>query len=149
MDKIIIADTSCLIALDNIGHLYILKDLFSEVNITEQVSQEFGNPLPDWFVIHRVIISPAVENMLDAGEASAITLALTYDNPLLIIDEKRGRKIAETLHIPIIGTLKLLLLAKQHTVINEIRPIINLLDANGFRFSKLIVTELLALAGEA
>jgi len=33
MDKIIISDTSCLIALSNIGMLHILKDLFEEVLI--------------------------------------------------------------------------------------------------------------------
>ncbi len=33
MDKIIIFDTSCLIALSNIGLLHILNDLYGEVKL--------------------------------------------------------------------------------------------------------------------
>jgi predicted nucleic acid-binding protein len=55
MDKVVIADTSCLIALDKINHLYILQLFFTSINITKQIHQEFGNQLPDWFIIHEVV----------------------------------------------------------------------------------------------
>jgi predicted nucleic acid-binding protein len=51
VNKIIISDTSCLIALSNIGQLSILKDLFKEIIITEEVKDEFGDKLPIWIKI--------------------------------------------------------------------------------------------------
>lgn len=48
MSKIIISDTSCLIALSNIKELRILKDLFREIIITPEVSSEFGEGLSAW-----------------------------------------------------------------------------------------------------
>ena len=47
MDKTIISDTSCLIALSKIDKLDLLKDLYSEIIITKEVYLEFGDSLPD------------------------------------------------------------------------------------------------------
>ena len=47
MDKAIISDTSCLIALERIGKLEVLKLLFENVLITEEVRLEFGLEIPD------------------------------------------------------------------------------------------------------
>lgn len=55
MDKIIIADTSCLIALSNINLLYILKRLYSEILITKEVQTEFKEQLPEWVIVVDVI----------------------------------------------------------------------------------------------
>ena len=51
MDKIIIADTSCLIVLSNIGLLTILNDLYHEILITPEVKDEFKDILPDWIIV--------------------------------------------------------------------------------------------------
>lgn len=48
MDKIIISDTSCLIALHNIGLLHILSDLYQKITLTKEVQNEFGENLPEW-----------------------------------------------------------------------------------------------------
>jgi len=42
MDKVIISDTSCLIALDNSKLLDILKNLYGEIQITKEVKEKFG-----------------------------------------------------------------------------------------------------------
>lgn len=47
MDKIIVSDTSCLIALSKIEKLDLLKDLYYEIIITTDVFREFGGSLPD------------------------------------------------------------------------------------------------------
>ena len=54
MDKIIISDTSCLIALTKIDKLAILKGLYREIIITTDVYKEFGAPLPGWILITEV-----------------------------------------------------------------------------------------------
>ncbi len=54
MDNIIISDISCLIALSKIDKLDLLKDLYHEIIITNDVYQEFGGLLPDWIIITEV-----------------------------------------------------------------------------------------------
>ena len=46
MSSIVISDSSCLIAHHNIDSLKILKDLYNEVIITNEVKNEFGESLP-------------------------------------------------------------------------------------------------------
>ena len=48
MSEVVIADASCLILLDKIGYLNLLKSLFSEVFVTQEVIEEYGNPLPSF-----------------------------------------------------------------------------------------------------
>jgi predicted nucleic acid-binding protein len=66
--------------------------------------------MPDWISVVPNASSYLEETgALDAGEASAITLAWQYrDSSLLILDEKRGRKLASALGLQITGTAGLL-----------------------------------------
>lgn len=120
--RVIIADTSCLILYDKINQFEILQKTFSELIVTTEVAEEYGE-LPDWVVIREVTekaeYSRLIEN-LGKGEASSITLALELENSLLIIDEKKGRRIAEEMEIEIIGSMGILLKAKEKGVfVNE------------------------------
>jgi predicted nucleic acid-binding protein len=47
-DRVIITDTSCLIALSRMDLLFVLKELYQEILITAEIAKEFGDPLPDW-----------------------------------------------------------------------------------------------------
>ena len=49
---------------------------------------------------------------MDAGEASAIALASELQPSLLIIDDLKGRKLAEQLHLTYTGTLGICLKAR-------------------------------------
>jgi predicted nucleic acid-binding protein len=149
---IIISDTSCLIAFDRINQLEILRKTFPEIITTKEVEQEFGKTLPQWISVQSVANKKKIlelETIIDRGEASAIALALETTDCILIIDEKKGRKIATELHIQIIGTLKTLLIAKQKGVINTVKEVIEELEKVNFRFSKVVVTEILKQSGES
>lgn len=149
---IIISDTSCLIAFDRINKLEILHKTFPEIITTKEVEQEFGKPLPLWISIQPVADKKKIlelETLVDRGEASAIALALETTDCILIIDEKKGRKVATELHIEIIGTLKTLLIAKQKSVINSVKEVITELEKVNFRFSKVVVMEILKQSGES
>ena len=151
MKKIIISDTSCLIALERINRLTILKEVFSEITITPEVKSEYGKELPEWFKINQAddeTVKLRLEKILDSGEASSIALASELKNCLLIIDEKKGRAIAKEFHIETIGTLKIFLLAKQKGLIVSVKQMIDELRNSGFRFSEGIVDALLNEAGE-
>ena len=78
MSSIVISDASCLIALNNIDSLNILKDLYNEVIITVEVKNEFGESLPNWINVVKVQDlqkKRELEEVLDAGEASSIALS--------------------------------------------------------------------------
>jgi|APTNR8051073442_1049403.scaffolds.fasta_scaffold00532_18 predicted nucleic acid-binding protein len=49
MNSVIISDTSCLIVLDKIDQLSLLKALYGQIVITPVVAAEYGKDLPDWF----------------------------------------------------------------------------------------------------
>lgn len=151
MDKIIISDTSCLIALSNIGLLYILKDLYREVLITTEVNDEFGKQLPNWIIVLQVkdkIKQTEIESKLDKGEASSIALALEIPNSILIIDEVKGRNIAKNLNIEIIGTIGILLLASNKGLLTDVISVVLKLVNNGFRLSNAIIERIKEKYGE-
>ncbi len=151
MDKIIISDTSCLIALSNIGMLQILKDLFGEVLITPEVNEEFGNQLPNWIIVLQLQDKQKqaeIEKKLDKGEASSIALALEIPNSILIIDEVKGRNIAKNLNIEIVGTIGIIILAGKKGVVNDVISVVLKLVNNGFRLSNKIVDRIIEIYGK-
>lgn len=138
MDKTIISDTSCLISLDKLGLLYLLKELYKEVIITPKVKSEWGKAAPNWIMEDRAVnlkLPAKLENKLGKGEASSITLALEKYHSMLIIDEARGRKIAKSFNIEIVGTLGILILAFKNDYLKDLEKILLQLKANGFRVS--------------
>jgi predicted nucleic acid-binding protein len=56
MPKLIIADTSCLIVLDQIGELPILEKIYTQVIITPEIQQEFSGVIPNWIIVQKVKI---------------------------------------------------------------------------------------------
>jgi predicted nucleic acid-binding protein len=136
---IIVADASCLIVLQNIGELTLLQKLFHEISITEEVSSEFGLPLPEWVKVRSVINTAKKDSLglvLDSGEASSIALCLESENPLLIIDEKKGRRIAQDLGIKTVGTVGLIIKAKKDGSIDSPENLVTLLESHGFYISQ-------------
>jgi predicted nucleic acid-binding protein len=148
--KAIIADTSCLIIYDRINQLEILQHTFSELIVTDKVAAEFGE-LPDWISIRQFTNKKQYLELareLGKGEASSIALALEFENCLLIIDERKGRKVAEELKIEIIGSLGVLIKAKEKRVIKSVKGILDLIDKTNFRISESIKEKVLKKAGE-
>ena len=94
--RVIISDTSCIITLQKLNRLTILKDLFNQVLITSEVLAEFGSSIPDWIIVQNPIDINTVSRLsktLDIGESTSIALAKEHLRSLLIIDEKKGRSV--------------------------------------------------------
>jgi predicted nucleic acid-binding protein len=141
----IIADTSCLIVLEKVKELSLLHKLFEEIYITEEVNQEFGLALPDWIKIRQPNNQAKVDALnliLDKGEASSIALSLENSSSILIIDEKKGRRIAQELGVIISGTLGVILKAKENHLIDSIEHIVEKLEGAGFYLSSRLKEKL-------
>lgn len=146
----IITDTSCFILLDKINALSILDNLFSNIVTTPEIASEFGKALPEWVEIRSVKDKTKQSSFesVDAGEASAIALAIETPLSLLIIDDLKGRKLALSLNLMHTGTLGVLVLAKSNGVIPRLRPYLDKIQLTNFRLSPTLIEDILKKTGE-
>jgi len=126
---LVVADSSPLIVLVNIGHVHVLPRLFGQVVIPPQVLaelersnrpqavREFVASRPTWLV-ERTPTALQPIPALHAGELAAISLALELKADLLLIDEVRGRQAAAGRHIPFTGTIGVLELAADRALLD-------------------------------
>lgn len=151
MSKVIVSDTSCLILLDKLNLLFILKELFEEITITPEIEKEYGQQLPEWIKIVHIqnkVYQTMLQSTIDLGEASAIALAIEQQNCLLILDDNKARKAASRLGINYIGTLGLLVGAKEAGLIPFIKPVLVQIKMTNFRIAENLEKQILKLAGE-
>ncbi len=147
----VIADASCFILLDKIDSLSLLQSLFKTVVTSAEIVKEFGKPLPAWVEIKVVKdknFQSALFLQVDAGEASAIALAAENQPALLIIDDLKGRKLAQKLNLNITGTLGLILTAKKEGILPRVTPIFDKIQATNFRIAPSLLNSILREAGE-
>ncbi len=150
-ERVIIADSSCLIALSNINELDILQKVYGQITITPEVENEFGEGIPHWIEIEEVTDKQKIallELELDKGESSAIALAIERENSLLVIDEKKGRSVAKKMGIKITGILGVIVKAKDAGLVKKVAPFIEKLEKVDFRISKVLKEEILRRMGE-
>lgn len=147
---IVITDTSCFILLDKLEAFWILHKLFSSVITTPEIAHEFGNGLPEWITIEQC--SPAVktqfQTFVDEGEASAIALASEIKCDYIVLDDMSARKFAQKLGLNVIGTIGILLMAKQQNAIPALKPYLHAIQQTNFRLSPALIDQFLKKAGE-
>jgi predicted nucleic acid-binding protein len=134
-----------------LGRLGLLHSLFGKITITRIIANEYGNPLPDYIEIENPVnetYQRILEGFLDQGEASAIALALEKENPLLIIDEYKGRKEAKHLKINHTGTMGIFIVAKERGLITSMNEIIDEIRKTNFRISETLIEEVLKQSRE-
>ncbi|MBS3964613.1 MAG: DUF3368 domain-containing protein [Methylomonas sp.] len=66
----------------------------------------------------------------------------------LLIDDRRGRKVAKINGISTVGSLGVLLVAKEKGLISEIAPMLVQIEQSDIYLSEELITTVLALAGE-
>jgi len=85
---------------------------------------------------------------LGPGETEVLALALEVPGAVAILDDGLARQAAKITGIPVIGTLGLLLEAKRSGLVEALEPLLDHLDALGFRVSASTRAAVLDLAGE-
>lgn len=132
----IITDASCFILFDNIGCLDVLQRLYLRVVTTPEIAKEYGKSLPEWVIV-KSVENLALLNTYSAivalGEASAIALAIEVVSPLLILDDLKGRKLAESFNLAYTGTIGVLISAKKQGIIHSLKPYFEKIAATDFR----------------
>jgi predicted nucleic acid-binding protein len=135
----VIVDTSCLIILSKIGKIDYLKRLFREILIPQSVLNEFGETIPDFIEVYQepidINILQRSQVSLDEGETEVIALAIEKNAEGVVIDEKKGRKVAKRMGLKVIGTLGLLALANTKGIVEDIEQVIKEVKDQGFFIS--------------
>jgi len=157
---IIVSDSSPLISLAILNKLNILEQIFDEIYIPTAVYNEISKKnkphskeLQD-FTINRVkqiqnrLALQLLQKDLDIGESEAIVLAIENNISDILIDEYKGRKIATAQGLSPIGTIGVLLQAKNEGLVKEVKPELDKLIANHQRISQPLYDKALELAGE-
>lgn len=163
-DLPIVGDAGPLIGLARVGLLDLLRRLYGRVWIPDQVLDELriSDDRPGSRVLHAAIKEgwleavslPDTEDLgplrlaLDAGEAAAILLATQNPCRFLLLDERRGRTIARSRGIQVIGTGGVLLAAKKQEFLPRVSDALDRLGESGYRLSPELRHQILTLAGE-
>ena len=85
---------------------------------------------------------------LDPGETEALVLAEELHADWVLLDESKARRVAAILGLQHIGTVGLLLLAKQRGYVPHVRSLLDELRAQQFRLSDRVYQAILEQAGE-
>ncbi|MBW3571508.1 MAG: DUF3368 domain-containing protein [Gemmatimonadetes bacterium] len=158
---IVISDSSSLIAVAAVGHLEVLRGLYGEVVVPHAVWTEVtarDRPgaadirIATWIrvasVRNRALISDLPQRV-GAGEGEAMVLAQELSADLLLIDERKARKTALQLGLPVTGIIGVLLEAKKAGLISAIKPILDQMEAVvAFRLKRSLYNAAVRAAGE-
>ncbi len=157
---IIVADSSALVALATCGSLWVLKELFNEVKVPQAVFDEVVVPNKPQAQTLRIYLEDKVEtvdlsqvilknvNGIGQGELEAMALAMNLSANRLLIDDAKAKKVALLNQIKVIGSLGILLLAKQQNLLDELKPLLESINHSDIYISNRLVTKVLILAGE-
>jgi predicted nucleic acid-binding protein len=135
-DKLIISDTSCLIAFANIGRFDLLKAVCQTVLVTPEVAAEYKDPLPGWIQVCGVrdtAKTKSLNTFLGLGESSAIALALEVEGALVILDDKKARRYALSIGLQFTGIVGILSQAYRMGLVEDVDDIVSKLRAIDFR----------------
>lgn len=157
---LIIADTSALVAVATCDGLHWLDALFDELQVPRAVFNEavtedkpqaatlkqyLADKVTDADVTELIIAAPG----MGKGELEAMALYRKTQADRLLIDDLRARKVAQYNGIHIIGSVGILLMAKNQGLIPAIKPYLNRIQQSEVHLGSALTAEALKMAGES
>jgi predicted nucleic acid-binding protein len=162
MAEPIVCDTSVWLYLGQINQVELLKNLYEPVYTTEAVCIELDNGRinqPDildpgqlsW--VQTVQIEPhhianLPTNRLGPGEQSVLAYALARQIGIVGLDDRQARNLAYQLGLQAIGTIGLLLKARNLGLVGPMRPLLKQLQQEGFYISESLLEFVLQRANK-
>jgi len=158
----IVVNTGPLIALGACGQIDLLRALHSRIVVPQAVLTEFefgrldpeSSPttthLPEWIEILPLHspISKLLLAYLDEGEAAVIALALELQFARIVMDERRGRMVAQTMGLAVTGNIGILLRAKRLGMLPAVNPCVAAMRDYGIWLSDRLIASALREAQE-
>ena len=143
----IVSDSTTLIILFDLNRLELLSNLFPKIIIPSAVYAEISVKraieLPPFITVQQASENETLKSLkllLDLGESEAIALALELDTKL-IIDEKKGRKIAMRQGLKIIGLLGIVYanIKKEFLSKEEAKSFLDKAIDHGYRINQKLI----------
>ncbi|MEM9120418.1 MAG: DUF3368 domain-containing protein [Cyanobacteria bacterium P01_F01_bin.56] len=158
----IISNATPLIAFARIEQISLLQKVVGELVIPVAVEQEITAYQSSqrgsvdlgklsWIQVRSLRSDQQVRLLLptlDRGEAEVIALALEVNADRILMDELTGRKVAESLNLKIVGSVGILIRAKQLAYIPAIQPYLQQMRQAGIYFSDRFVNAVLHQVNE-
>jgi predicted nucleic acid-binding protein len=161
MSRVWVVNASPLILLSKIGRVALLGELSDELIVPEVVAREVGAKPEGERIISEIASLPGARFEseiatsseiaawnLGRGESQVLALSGTYLRSRAVLDDLEARRCAQSLGLPLIGTLGVVLRARRKGVIERARPVIEHLRSVGLYASDSLVEQALAHLGE-
>lgn len=160
---VVVCDTSPIIALAGVGQLDLLRGLYTQILVPNAVYHEAtvagageagsreiaAAPWVKCRPVRNTSLVTALRLELDDGEAEAIALAVESSAGLILLDERRGRRAAQHLGLRVVGTLGVLIAAKDSGLLAAVRPVLQALRVDaGFWIADDLFNTVVVAAGE-
>jgi hypothetical protein len=151
----VVVDASPLIALDRIGCLHLLRDLYDLVVRPQSVlnellaGQERCALSPQLIASSWILTEPDPPEMvlrkeLGAGETAAVTLALKTQADLVVLDDLQARLVAAGLGLRVTGTLGILAAAHRRGLLADLAAALSALQQAGFHVTPELIARMKA-----
>jgi predicted nucleic acid-binding protein len=169
--SVVIADAGPLIAVARLDLLSLFESLYGTVFVPSVVWQETtggGDFVEVEAILHAnrkgwlkvvddelpIELDPSsLLWMVDAGERAALVLAINLQKTgaatLLILDDTAARSGAKNFNLSYIGTVGVLLRAKQAGLVPEIVPLVTKLQSSGYFLSDSLLAAVAEIANES
>jgi predicted nucleic acid-binding protein len=145
-----------------IDRIDVLQHLFELIAVPEEVHKEIleggttGAGLANYRKVKWIKVmkpsnplDPLLKTSLDVGEAAVIGLAREMNANVVIIDERKARKIARTIYgLHVIGSARVIVEAKRHGLLNNVGVALQSMRDGGYWIGDSIVEIALQQAGE-
>lgn len=156
----LVADSSALVAVATCGCLHLLEPLYGVVNTPQAVFDEVtisGKPHAETlrqYLSGKVVAVDLTKWVivtaggLGRGELEAMALYKNLGADVLFVDDRRARKIAQANGIRVIGSVGVLLFAKEQGCLEAIKPLIEQLRASRLSLAEDLLAKALQMAQE-
>jgi predicted nucleic acid-binding protein len=155
VDERWILNASPVIVLAHTGYTHLFASLADSAAIPEAVAAEIrsgprDDPARKWIEAGSIAITntpaPSRELLawdLGAGETAVLAYALANPGCIAILDDAAARKCAQSFSVPLLGTLAIVVRAKQRGLISSAAEAIKALRSAGFRISDQVISAIL------
>ena len=146
-----VINSSPVIALGRVGQVELLAHLPQKAIIPQAVKEElFNGPEgdPARQVLERGLFEivetpPPTSEILAYDLGKGETAVLSNPDWVAILDDRAARRCARSLSIPLTGTLSVVILAKQHGLIESAAQVLRSLQSNEFRLDDALISDAL------
>ena len=155
---IVFADTSALISLGIVGHIDLIEKIFGDHFIANAVWEELQKyELPEiekslFLPLEKRVVRIKSRNhlsiVMDYGESESVILYEELNADYLLIDDNKARFIAESFNVNCIGSIGLLVKAKQMGLIKDLKSIFEIWLEKERYFSRKLLNKILIQTGE-